>query len=409
MRVLAVRSFGVAALFGFELTVARSLGVSGYGAFSVAVATATIVSRLASLGWLNASTRLISAFLASARYGLVKGAIILGHTALAIGLLTAALLLGMGARLEFGAELPALHYLLPLSAGLGLLELHRHVLRGLNAGELGEALIVLLLPGMAAIAIWTAGVRSPGPATLLYTLVALALVLFSTVAIGRRLPAAVWAAPAQFRVREWSLAALAMLLGTASDELAARTPVLVLGALGESQEAGLYQAAARLALMTVFVLRAVTPVAAPQISRLYHEGRMAELRRTFRRLCLISFAGALPFSLTFLLLPRTILGWFGHDFVAAAPTLRVLGLGYLASAAAGPCATGLMMIGRERLYGMVAAATLLLNVVGVAVLGRSFGGFGAALATAAVMALNNGLFVAVFFRSTAGPDGRRSD
>src|SRR3546814_9986426 len=39
-RVLAVRCLGIAALFGFEVALARSLGVTGYGAFSFGLALA---------------------------------------------------------------------------------------------------------------------------------------------------------------------------------------------------------------------------------------------------------------------------------------------------------------------------------------------------------------------------------
>jgi len=221
------------------------------------------------------------------------------------------------------------------------------------------------------------------------------------VSIARRLPAPVLRCPAEFRIREWSLAALSVLLGSASDELTARTAVVVLGALGSGHEVGLYQAAARVSLMIVFALRCLTPVAAPRISVLYHEGRFPELRSMYRRLCLLSLIGSLPMFLLFTLIPEHVLEWFGPEFVEARGILRVLSLGYLVSAAAGPCATALMMIGQERIYASLAFVGLLLNALVSYMLAQHLGGLGAAIGTASVLMLNNALYVAIFFRATA--------
>jgi O-antigen/teichoic acid export membrane protein len=400
--VLAVRSLGVVALFGLEITLARRLGVVGYGEFSFALAIATMISRLAPLGWLNTSTHLVSAYAGAARFGLLKGSLILAHAATGVGLAAAAILLalvGPGSGSETAALI--LRYVPPLAVALSVLELHRHVLRGLHAGDLGEALPVLLLPALVVAAVWVFGIQDPGTAVYSYGMVCVLLVLFSSVSIARRLPAPVLRCPAEFRIREWSLAALSVLLGSASDELTARTAVVVLGALGSGHEVGLYQAAARVSLMIVFALRCLTPVAAPRISVLYHEGRFPELRSMYRRLCLLSLIGSLPMFLLFTLIPENVLEWFGPEFVEARGILRVLSLGYLVSAAAGPCATALMMIGQERIYAGLAFVGLLLNALVSYMLAQHLGGLGAAIGTASVLMLNNALYVAIFFRATA--------
>lgn len=402
VRVLAVRSLGVATLFGLEITLARRLGVVGYGEFSFALAIATLISHLAPLGWLNMSTRLVSAYAAAARFGLLKGILILAHAATGLGLAAAALLFAlMGPGLGWETAALILRSVLPLAVVLSALELHRHILRGLDAGDLGEALPVLLLPALVVAAVWVFGIHDPGTAIYSYGMVCVLLVLFSSVSIARRLPAPVLRRPAEFRIREWSLTALSMLLGSASDDLNARTAVIVLGALGNEHDLGLYQAAARVTLMIVFALRCLTPVAAPRISVLYHEGRFAELRSMYRHLCLLSLIGALPFFLLFTLFPESVLGWFGQEFVEARGIVRVLSLGYLVSAAAGPCATALLMIGRERIYAGLAFVGLLLNAFASYMLAQHLGGLGAAIGAASILMLNNALYLAIFFRATA--------
>jgi O-antigen/teichoic acid export membrane protein len=265
---------------------------------------------------------------------------------------------------------------------------------------------VLLLPALVTALVWGLAVREAHTAAEIYAAVCLCLALFSGIIIARRLPAPVWRATAEFRTREWSLAALAILMGSASTELIARTSVIVLGALESEREVGLYNAAARLAIMNVFFLRVLTPVAAPRFSVLYSAGQFAALRSMFRQLCLMSLAGGLPCFLLLILFPELVLGWFGHEFVESEATLRVLSVGYLASAATGPCATALMMIGRERAYACLTFGALLASAAANYVLAQHMGALGAAIATAGIMVLNNALYVIVFMRATAPSNAR---
>jgi O-antigen/teichoic acid export membrane protein len=400
-RVLAVRCLGIAALFGFEIALARSLGVSGYGAFSFGLALAGLASRLAPLGWLSTSTRLVSSYASLGKDGLLKGSLILAYAATVVGLAVALPLLILATPdADPSASSVVLPYVVAVAVTLAFLELHRHILRGLHAGDLGEALVILLLPALVTAAVWAFGIRDVRTAGYVYAATGCGLVLVSSVAIAHRLPAPMWKSKAEFRTRAWSLAAVAILLGSASSEVLTRTSVILLGVVGDDQDVALYHAAARLALLNVFVLRALTPVAAPHFSELYSAGRFAELRAMFRRQCLLSFAGAVPIFIVLSVFPGFVLGLFGPAFVASETTLRVLSIGYLASAAAGPCGTALMMVGRERAYAGITFATLLVGASANYVLIQQMGALGAALATAGVLVFNNALYLTVFLRAT---------
>jgi O-antigen/teichoic acid export membrane protein len=399
LRLFVVRGLGVAALFGFEVTLAQWLGVAGYGAFSVMLAIALLTSRLAPLGWLNASTRLISAFTTAGETGLLKGVLILSYAWTGAGLLAATTLFAVVApAFGYPNAIDLLWYVLPMSVTLTLLELHRYLLRGLNAGDVGEVFPMLFLP-ILAMAAPIFGVREAGAVAWFYAVVCALLVMASGACVKTRLPAQMRTATAAYRSREWSFAALAMLLGGLSDELVARTAVILLGALTTDATVGVYQAAARLSLMNVFVLRALTPVAAPQISVLHHAGDIAGLRSAYRRLCLFSLSGSLPFFICFVVAPRHVLALFGAGFEAGDWLLRILSAGYLISAAAGPCATALMMIGKERIYGWIALIGFLVNLAANYAAISYAGALGAAVATAGVVAGVNVLYAILFFRA----------
>lgn len=400
-RVLAVRCFGIAALFGFEVVLARSLGVSGYGAFSFGLALAALASRLGPLGWLSTSTRLVSSYVSLGKAGLLKGSLIVAHVATAVGLAAALPLLVVASPAAdpsaAGAMLP---YVVAVAVALAFLELHRHILRGLHAGDLGEALVILLLPALAAGVVWVLGVRDVRTAGYIYAATSCGLIFASALAMTRRLPAPMWKSKAQFEIRAWSLAAFAILLGSAASEALTRISVIFLGILSSEQDVALYHAAARLALLNIFVLRALTPVSAPHFSELHSAGRHAELRKLFRRQCLLSFAGAVPVFIVLVVFPGPVLALFGPAFIASETALRVLSIGYLASAATGPCGTALMMIGRERPYAVITFIALLMGIAANYILIHQMGALGAAIATAGVLVFNNVLYLTVFLCAT---------
>lgn len=403
LRVLAVRSAGVLALYGLEITLARRLGVAGYGVFAYLLVTATLVARFAPLGWQNAATRFVAAARTRDDLPLLKAGLARAYLSTAVGLLAAALVLAALSRTPVLAAgwLPAVG--LPLAAALTLLELHRFILRGLDRSETGEALPMLLLPALVIAGLWLLPVRDAAAAATLYAGAAGVALAVSAAVILHRLPKGWRAAAAAPAPRSWLWMSGAILIGSVSDEATARVAVLVLGAAGDEAGAGQYQAAARLVLMTVFVLRAATASFSPRIAALHHAGETARLRREYGRVCLASAAGGLPFLLLFGLAPQAALPLFGPGFAAAAPLLQVLAVGYMASAAAGPCGTALMMTGRERAYAVNAIIGLACALGGSLALVPSLGPLGAAAATAAALVVVNLLNVTVLLLG-----GRRS-
>jgi O-antigen/teichoic acid export membrane protein len=400
LRVFVVRGLGVVALLGFEVVMARSLGVTGYGVFNVLLALATIAARLAPMGWLNAGTKFVSSYANAGQVGHLNGVLIQSHVTLGFGLATILLIYAVGAHVwpGLGGGIDII-YLVPLTASIALLDLHRYLLRGFHAGDLGEALPMFFLPLLVTAAVFLAHVHDPRFAAILYAGASVPLLVISTVAVWQKMPKGWLHAAPRFEMQAWAVAAAAMMVGSLSDELATRLPVIILGLQASPQEAGLYQAGARLALMTVFVLRVLTPVAAPTISVLHSGRRYEELRAAYGRWCLIAGLGALPFLLVFWFASGPILGWFGAGFAQSGPILKVLSVGYFASALAGPCATGLMMIGKERVYGIMAIGNLLMTAIITLVLSKSYGAMGAAMATSAMQVLANLAYLIVFWRA----------
>ena len=140
LRILLVRTLGVAALLGFEITLSRWLGLSGYGTFSFVAAIAALISRLAPLGWLNASTRLISGYMTEGRLDLLKGSLIMSHLVTALGLaMTGLAFLIALVGFDMHIDSPLIWMAFPLGIVLNIRpDRYRFVLRGLHAGDLAS-------------------------------------------------------------------------------------------------------------------------------------------------------------------------------------------------------------------------------------------------------------------------------
>jgi O-antigen/teichoic acid export membrane protein len=226
-------------------------------------------------------------------------------------------------------------------------------------------------------------------AVIVFTLVAAAALALGLWWLRRHMPAPARSAPSRYRLRVWLITSLPMCGASLLQEVLNRCDALLLGWWSGVEQAGVYSAAARVALLSVLLLKVVDTVVAPQIASAYFGARTGELRATFRRAMLLSGAGALPLFLIMFMWPERIMSMFGEEFVAAATLLQILAVGQFVNAVTGPVGNALLMTGHEKQYFNVmlfcAAANVLGNLVAIPVWGMA----GAAVVTASNVALMN--------------------
>ena len=164
-----------------------------------------------------------------------------------------------------------------------------------------------------------------------------------------------------------------------------RTGVVLLGWIGHTTAAGIYALAFNIAFLTALPRTAVNVLLAPAFAGLHARHDRAGLQALATRSALWTLLGATCIALPAAVLAEPVLSWFGRDFAAGVPALRILLVGQVVVAGAGSQLYLLTMTGHER-----AAATLMLaSTVGNAVVGavfiRLFGLTGAAVATTLTM------------------------
>jgi O-antigen/teichoic acid export membrane protein len=184
----------------------------------------------------------------------------------------------------------------------------------------------------------------------------------------------------------WRLAFPVMVM-IALEILMNRAGLIVLGWSGDTKSAGLFALGLNLALFLILPRLAVGTFFSPNVSKLHTQGNVGALQALYARACLLTLAGTILLAAPLIALTAPLLRFFGNDFVAAAPIVKILVVGQVIAAAAGPQISLMTMTGHER-----AAATIMMSgaIFGLisAFLGLAYAGMlGVAVAAAGTNAI----------------------
>ena len=173
------------------------------------------------------------------------------------------------------------------------------------------------------------------------------------------------------------------------------------GAYVSSEALAQLAVAQRTALLSSFILVAVTVVVAPRFAILYRNSDMIGLEQlTLKSVKLVGLF-ALPVIGIMLIFPSFLMGLFGAEFVEGAVLLRVLAIGQFIHALAGPVGILLIMSGHERDLRNVTIATGIMAIFLTWCLTVQFSIVGAAIGTAIAFATQN-LLTAYFVNKRLG-------
>jgi len=166
-------------------------------------------------------------------------------------------------------------------------------------------------------------------------------------------------------------------------------PLLLLGFFGSNEDVGFYNAAARTAMLTSFVLMAVNSIATPKFSEVYHNGDIKELGRLARQATKIATLCALPLFLFSLFFSEWIMSFFGEEFKEASLAFMILAIGQFINAATGSVGYLLMMTGHEKRMRNNLFISLLISALLNLMLIPEIGLVGAAISTTIAQSLHN--------------------
>lgn len=181
---------------------------------------------------------------------------------------------------------------------------------------------------------------------------------------------------------------------------------LLIGALRNAEDVGLYQVATRVVLLSAIFVFPLGAAFGPRISDLYSRGESELLGRVYQAVAGWVLRLSLPFFVALVVFPEEILSVFGQDFEEAALVTVLLAFGALFNSATGPANLMLTMSGRPGVLLANAAATLALNIGLNVWLIPEHGIYGAAVAwTISLFFMNAVVAGLVWFTLRAHPFG----
>jgi O-antigen/teichoic acid export membrane protein len=372
-----------------SIFLARMLGPQGFGDFSYAYTLLLIAVIPAKLGLDTTAMKLTASYERTSDYRRLHGFFKYSirrcfELGAFLALALAALLLSASERID-ARLLPTLIAAACCIPALGILHILGYFLYGLRRyllGQLPEAIARPLILTIVIAILISHGI--PATATLamiLNTALTAALCVASFILVRRLLPQATFSVEPQYERETWSKTGNAMLMISGLNLVLAQTDIVLLGTLAGTYEAGLYSAAAKVAMLTLFFYTAINSIAAPIISRAFVANETAQLSRLSSlcaRIIILSSAivtvGAIAFG-------KYILSLFGPEFLAAYPVLVILSLAQMLKSVSGIGGFLLTMTSHEAASARLSLLAASVNLALAFIFIPRFGALGASMGT----------------------------
>ncbi len=195
---------------------------------------------------------------------------------------------------------------------------------------------------------------------------------------------------------------LPMFMESSMSFVIGQTGVIMLGIFRTEAEVGYYAIAVKLATLTAFIFKAITTIAAPKFSQLFHEGKIEELFYVAKRSAMIIFWTSTPILLGLVLLGEHILSFFfGQEFVIAYRSLLILVVGQFIFSTSGAAGIFMIMTGNQTMFGNIMIIAAMSNIGINILLVPIMGSCGAAIAATCSISLWN-LFAIVTIKLKYG-------
>jgi O-antigen/teichoic acid export membrane protein len=164
---------------------------------------------------------------------------------------------------------------------------------------------------------------------------------------------------------------------------------VLLGWFGETMQAGIYNLVFNVALLVVLPRTAINILFAPTISSLFARKDQASLQALVANAASWALCAAVCMALALAVFAGPILSWFGKDFVAGVPALRILLAGQVIAASYGSQLSVMTMTEHERGAAALLVLSAIINLAAGIVLIAFLGLAGAAVSTAIALVVWN--------------------
>ena len=166
----------------------------------------------------------------------------------------------------------------------------------------------------------------------------------------------------------------------------------------EEADLALLAIAMRLAMIVPMIMTSVNLVVSPRFASLFHKGEIKEIEAVLKKSLKLLAVASLVVFIVIILFGDNLLRIFGDQYVEAKLLLTILVCGHLFNALTGPVGRLLMMSGYEKDIRNSSIVVAILGIALAFVLVSWYGVYGAAVATAVTVAVQN-VFLAYLVNS----------
>jgi len=187
--------------------------------------------------------------------------------------------------------------------------------------------------------------------------------------------------------------AFPMLLTSSMGLIIASTDIVMIGIFRSEEEVGIYSVIVKIATITTFALMAINSISGPKYSEL-SENKL-ELKKVINKSSKILFLFGTIIILILFLFSKTLLGFFGKEFLVGLFALHCLLFGYYFRIISGSIGEIFQNTGHERLQSKLVFLFAVLNIFLNFILIPKYGINGAAIATMLTLIL--GRIISLFY------------
>ncbi|ATX81429.1 Membrane protein involved in the export of O-antigen and teichoic acid [Mariprofundus ferrinatatus] len=388
---LLVQGAGAMLILLSEIVLARVMGVSQFGLYATVTAWMFVFVLIATLGFNHALLRYVPTYIARESWGALRGVLQRTNAWSLLAALLLAAVVGSVVWLfqaQWGSAVAIAFTVAIVGLPLQVLGgLRQATLRGLQQiiRALSPELIIrplLLLALLGGLFLLSSTGVDAATALALNVVAILAAFLIGVFWQRRFMPSEVSSNRPLYLDREWIGVAWPLFILVALQAVdGGRIDIMLLGMMVDTESAGIYAAANRLAEIVLFIIASANAAAASMMVRMYATGDNAGLQKLVTMATGGVLLLALPVTVVLILFGQEVLGFFGAEFSEGYMPLMGLLAAQMVVAMAGSVMLLLTLTGYQMEAARYMAIGVTVKLLLALLLIPAFGMAGAAFAT----------------------------
>jgi len=173
----------------------------------------------------------------------------------------------------------------------------------------------------------------------------------------------------------------------------------ILAIFGTLGQIGIYNVSWRLVTIMGIVLIVFNNINAPQYSKNFKEGNIANIDITSRKTSIILIWLGLPVISTIIIFAEDILSLFGNEFIQGAPILQILAIGQIFNFSTGSVGYLLLMTGHEKKLRNLTLCICIFQIIALLIFIPQYNIYAAAIINSIAIASKSVILAFIAFKS----------